>query len=183
MGTVFKKWWVILIQGILLIIIAFIFFNHPAEVLTVISMWVGILTLMAGIGGLLAHFMGSKEERDSTSLLWSILTLLFGFLMLTKIIITMKVITVMFGLWILFTGIWLLAAWREHRKGGSLGWILLIGGILSILAGLAIMFNMYTGAVWISTLLGIQAFIAGIALIILAFVKRKVVNKVKSAFR
>ena len=46
MTTLFRKWWIILLQGILLIIISFIFFNNPAEVLAVISFWVGLLTLI-----------------------------------------------------------------------------------------------------------------------------------------
>ncbi len=179
METVFKKWWVILIQGILLVIIGLVFFNNPAEVLTAISMWVGILTLIAGIVGLIAHFAGSPEERDNTSLLWSLLTVLFGILMLAKIGITMKMVTIFFGLWVLFTGIWLLAAGWRHLKEGGMAWLTLIGGILSVIAGIAIIFNMYTGAIWISTLLGLQALIAGIALIVLSFAKKRVVRQIK----
>lgn len=182
METLFKKWWVILLQGILLIIIGFIFFNNPVKVLAVISLWVGILTLAAGIIGLTAYFMMAREERENSSLLWSIITLLLGLLMLTKVGLTMKTITVLFGLWILFTGIWLLAAGWDHLRSSMTGWIMLLGGILSILAGIAIIFDIGTGAVWISTLLGLQAVIAGIGFIMLAFIKRKVVNKIKSSF-
>jgi uncharacterized membrane protein HdeD (DUF308 family) len=58
--TIFRKWWMILLQGVLLIIIAFIFFNNPLGVLAVISMWVGILTLAAGALGLIANLDGKK---------------------------------------------------------------------------------------------------------------------------
>jgi len=44
-----------------------------------------------------------------------------------------------------------------------------------------IIFDMATGAAWISTLLGIQALIAGIGFILLAFVKRNLVNKIKNS--
>jgi uncharacterized membrane protein HdeD (DUF308 family) len=77
--------------------------------------------------------------------------------MVAKIGLTMKAITVIFGLWVLITGIVLLFAGIEHRKIGALGWIMLLGGILSVIAGVVIIFDMATGAAWISTLLGIQA--------------------------
>ena len=182
MQTLLRKWWVILLQGILLIIIGIIFFNNPVEVLAVISLWIGILTLAAGIIGLIAHFMVAKEERENSSLWWSVITLVMGFLMVTKVGLTMKVITIIFGAWVLLTGIWLLNAGWEYRKSGLSGWIMLLGGALSVIAGIAIIFDIETGAVWISTLLGLQAIISGIGFIMLAFIKRKVVSKVKSSF-
>jgi uncharacterized membrane protein HdeD (DUF308 family) len=94
----------------------------------------------------------------------------------------MKAITVIFGLWVLVTGIVLLSAGWEHRKAGAVGWIMLLGGILSVIAGVVIIFDMATGAVWISTLLGIQALVSGIGFIVLAFIKRNLVKKIKSSF-
>jgi len=180
MGTMTKKWWVILLQGILLIIISFIFFNHPGEVLTVISLWVGILTLTAGIFGLIAYFMTRNEATDNSSLWWSIITLILGLLMVLKIGFTMKVITIIFGLWVLLTGILLLSEGWRRSSIGIAAWIMLIGGILSVIAGIAIIFDIRTGAVWISTLLGIQFLVAGIGFLLLAFVKRNVVKEIRS---
>jgi uncharacterized membrane protein HdeD (DUF308 family) len=180
--TIFRKWWMILVQGILLIIIAFIFFNNPIGVLAVISLWIGILTLSAGALGLIGNLMIKNEERDSGPLWWSIATVLLGILMLAKVGLTMKAITVIFGLWILVTGVVLLSAGWEHRKAGAVGWIMLLGGILSVVAGVVIIFDMAAGAVWISTLLGIQALVSGIGFIVLAFIKRNLIKKIKSSF-
>jgi uncharacterized membrane protein HdeD (DUF308 family) len=179
--TIFRKWWMILVQGILLIIISFIFFNNPVGVLAVISMWFGILTMAAGALGLIANLMIKNDERDNSSLWWSIATLLLGILMVAKVGLTMKVITVIFGLWILITGIVLLFEGWGHRRAGAVGWVMLLGGILSIIAGVVIIFDRATGAAWISTLLGVQALIAGIGFIALAFIKRTVVKKLRSS--
>jgi len=40
-------------------------------------------------------------------------------------------------------------------------------------------FNVATGATAVSIIVGIQLFLAGIAMVVLAFVKRKIVNTVK----
>ncbi|HEY6506347.1 MAG TPA: DUF308 domain-containing protein [Chitinophagaceae bacterium] len=180
MSTVFRKWWVILLQGILLIIISFIFFNNPVEVLTVISFWVGLLILTAGALGLIGYLLLGKEERENSVLWWSLATLVFGILSVSKLGLTMKVITVLFGIWILIVGFWLFTAGWEHRKSGGSGWLMLLAGIFSIASGIAVIFDLATGAVWISTLLGIQALLAGLGLIILALIKRKLVKKIKA---
>ena len=180
MSTLLRKWWIILLQGVLLIIISFIFFNNPTEVLAVISFWVGLLTLITGIIGLAAYFMVEKSERDSSILWWSIATLVFGILLIGKLGLTMKLITVIFGIWILMTGIWLSSAGWQYRNNGLPGWLMLIAGILSIIAGIAIIFDVNVGAVWISTLLGVQTLLSGLGLVMLAFLKRKVVSKLKS---
>lgn len=183
MDTIFRKWWVILLQGFLLIIIAFIFFNNPGEVLAVISLWIGVLTLTVGVVGLIAYLAARNERTDNNSLWWSIVTLLLGLLMVAKIGLTMKVITVIFGCWIFLTGILLFSEGWTYRSRGLLGWIMILGGILSIIAGVIIIFDIRTGAVWISTLLGIQALIAGIAFILLALIKKNVVKEIKASFR
>jgi uncharacterized membrane protein HdeD (DUF308 family) len=180
MSTLFRKWWIILLQGILLIIISFIFFNNPSEVLAIISLWVGLLTIAIGVMGLVGHFMMDKDERENSALLWSIVTLLFGIMLVGKLGLTMKLITVLFGIWVLMTGIWLASAGWEYRRNGPPGLLMLIAGILSIIAGVAIIFDINIGAVWISTLLGVQSLLAGIGLVILAMIKRKVVSKLKS---
>ena len=181
MSTLFRKWWIILLQGVLLIIIGFIFFNNPGEVLAVISFWVGLLTIISGIMGLAGHFMMDRNERENSVLWWSIATLVFGILLVGKLGLTMKLITVLFGIWILVTGVWLTSAGMEHRRNGAPGWLMLIAGVLSIIAGIAVIFDINTGAVLISTLLGIQCVLAGMGLIVLAVIKKKVVSKLKSA--
>ncbi len=179
METIFRKWWVILLQGIFLIILGFFFFNNPMETLAAVSLWIGLLTLAAGIMGIIGHFMIEKEERESGVFWWSLITLLFGILLVTRLGLTMKTITVLFGIWMLITGWWLTSTGWESRQNGANGWLMLIVGVLSIIAGIAVIFNLGVGAIWISTLLGLQALMAGIGLVVLSLVKRNVVKKIK----
>jgi len=178
METIFRKWQVLLLQGFLLIIIGFIFFNNPEEILAIISLWVGILTLATGILGLIAYFATRSEGSDRNSLWWSIITILLGLAMISKVGLTMKVITIFFGCWIFLTGIFLFSEGWNHRTKGILSWIMITGGILSVVAGVLIVFDIRIGAVWISTLLGVQALIAGISFILLALLKRKVLKEI-----
>jgi uncharacterized membrane protein HdeD (DUF308 family) len=175
----FHKWWVILIQGILMIILGFFIFKNPEEVLAGISIWAGILFLVTGIAGLLGWILAGKGERDAGSIIWSILTALFGLFILMNLFVAMKAFTIIFGIWILFTGFNLLFSGWSLKNENSSGWFLIIIGILSILAGIMMIFNINFGATGIATILGLVVLLTGIALIMLSFVKKMIVGKLK----
>ena len=170
----FRKWWVVMIQGILLILISFFIFRNPATVLTSISIWVGVLMFLSGLIGIFTSFNHDKSDNKIWALLWSIVTVIFGFLLLTNILVTMKAITMLFGIWMLVGGLRFLVSGWVIRSEDSKGWIVIIAGLVSMVAAFMIMTNMGTGAIGISVLLGTQILIAGIALVILSLVKKRI---------
>jgi uncharacterized membrane protein HdeD (DUF308 family) len=82
--------------------------------------------------------------------------------MLLHLVVTMKTLTVIFGLWMLITGLLLVQSGWSLRSKNSFGWIMVIAGVLSVVAAVMIVFNIGTGAVGISTLLGLQVLLTGI---------------------
>jgi uncharacterized membrane protein HdeD (DUF308 family) len=54
-----------------------------------------------------------------------------------------------------------------------------IPGLVSVITGIMAVFNRSTGATVVSIIVGIQLLLVGIALVVLAFVKRKIVSIVK----
>ena len=113
------------------------------------------------------------------SLFWSILTAVFGLLMLLHLLVTMKTLTVIFQLWMLATGLLLVQSGWSLRTKNSFGWAMVIAGVLSAAAAVMMVFNIGTGAVGISTLLGLQVLLTGLALILLSFAKKVVASRVK----
>ncbi len=178
MSALTRKWWVNLIQGILLIVLSIFIFNNPESVLTGISFWFGIIVLVAGIFGILGWLFAGKAEREISILVWSLLTSILGILMLTNVDSIMKIITIIFGLWIIMTGITLSSNGWRLKKAGFFGWVLLVIGILSIICGVFILTNMEAGAAGISTILAIQIFLSGIGLVLLSFTKKAIVSQV-----
>lgn len=179
----FKKWWVILIQGILMFILGIFIFRNPAEVLTGISLWFGILLLLTGITGVFGWIFGGKEHRESGSLLWSIVSAVFGLFVLMNVLVTMKAITVIFGIWVIVTGFSLIHSGWSMKKESFIGWILLIAGLLSVAAGFMMIFNIGSGAEGVAVILGIQVIIAGIAMILLSFAKKAITGAVKEKIK
>jgi uncharacterized membrane protein HdeD (DUF308 family) len=171
----FRKWWVVLLQGILLIILSIYIFQNPVAVLTGISFWFGLVVLATGLLGTIA----GKPERERMSLFWSILTAALGLLMLLHLFATMKILTVIFGLWMLVIGVLLAqSGWWLKRKN-SFGWAMVIAGVLSAVAAVMMIFNVGTGAIGISTLFGLQVLLTGIVLVLLSFVKKVVAGRVR----
>jgi len=173
----FRKWWMVLLQGILLIILSIYIFQNPVEVLAGISFWCGLLVLAAGMLGIIAWLAANKSEREGMSLFWSILTAAFGLLMLLHLLVT---ITVIFGLWMLITGLLLIQSGWSLRTRNSFGWIMVIAGVLSAVAAVMMVLNIGTGAIGISTLLGLQVLLTGIALVLLSFTKKIVGGRLRT---
>jgi uncharacterized membrane protein HdeD (DUF308 family) len=179
----FKRWWVLLVQGILLIILAIFIFNNPLNVLAGLSIWVGILVLIAGIAGIFGWLGAEKDERENGSLLWSIITLLFGIVLLSNLLATMKALTILFGVWLLIGGIHLIRSGLAlRRETSSPGLLIIVTGVLAVIVAIATIFKIGTGAVTISILLGLQVLLIGIALVIFSFAKKTVVGKIKDRF-
>lgn len=179
MQTILKKWWVILIQGVLLFILSIYIFNHPGLTLLGLTFWISISIFISGLAGIGGWLFASADERETSSLLWSIASALFGLLLIAKIGFAMNLLTNLLALWMIITGGWLMQQGWTNKSNGAIGWIVLIIGLLSVIAGLMVMFNIAAGAIAVSTLIGIQFLIAGIALVILSFVKKKVVSVIE----
>jgi uncharacterized membrane protein HdeD (DUF308 family) len=95
-----------------------------------------------------------------------------------NLLATMKTLTVIFGLWCLLSGFFLLSSGWSLKKVNSIGWVMVIAGLLCIVAAVMIIMNIGSGAIAISTLLGLQALCTGIALVFLSFAKKIVVKNV-----
>ncbi|MFN8257065.1 MAG: DUF308 domain-containing protein [Bacteroidales bacterium] len=170
-----KKWWMLLLQGILLVILSAFIFNNPAAVLAGISFWFGVIILASGLIGILNWFAASSAERENMSILWSVITFLFGILLLSNILATMGTLSMIFGLWVLVSSVLLVKSGWLLKKVNPAGWFVVIIGALSVVAAVIMIFNISAGAIAISTVLGLQVFLTGVALILLSFTKKAVV--------
>ena len=98
--------------------------------------------------------------------------------MLLHLLVTMKTLTVIFGLWMLLTGLLLVQSGWSLKKENAFGWAMVIAGVLSAAAAVMMILNIGTGAVGISTLFSLQVLLTGIVLVLLSFAKKVVANRV-----
>ena len=175
----FRSWWVILIQGILVILLSLLVFNNPGVVLASLSLWLGIIVLATGLYGVIAYFATSKDDRDIITLFGSIAMGVIGFMMISKLIIGMIAISIAFGIIVAVIGLSLLSGSWKARKHFSMWWALAILGLAILLIGIKSMFDVNASAESISSLIGIAILFSGLGLVWLAFLKKKTVNTLR----
>ncbi len=174
MRTIFRNWWAILIEGVLLVILGAIILNNPNTVLTTIAVWLGLIVLFGGITGILSYLFTSKASRQNSFLITSLIIALVGGAMVIYSSATERVITLLFGVGVAAIGAGVISdSWNAKAKWQN-WWITLLLGVAALLVGVSSIFKTSAGAYTISLLIGISVICSGLGMIIIAFVKRNI---------
>ncbi len=173
-SAISRKWWVILLQGIFMIVLSIIIFNNPDAVLSTLAFMLGVIVIATGLIGMIAWFANTKEKRDTFSIIGSSTVLIIGIIMVADTGITMKAITLLFGLLVAAVGVILISGSWNERKKWSLWWIIASIGAIALILGIKSIIDVYSGAQSISVIIGISVLLSGIGLVILSFLKKKI---------
>jgi len=170
-----RPWWVAMIQGIALIIMSIYVLNNPLNALKGISVWIGVLIFFTGIVGIISWLFADRDAREIGSLVWSLITFVLGILMLMHLFATTRMITILFGLWMVFLGLHFIESGLIFKKHQPFRWTTVIAGLICIFAAVVLIFNLGTGA-GASLFIGVQMLLGGIALIIISFARKEMAN-------
>jgi len=164
-----------MIQGIALIIMSIYVLNNPLNALKGISVWIGVLIFFTGIVGIISWLFADRDAREFGSLVWSLITFVLGILMLMHLFATTRMITILFGLWMVFLGLHFIESGLIFKKHQPFRWTTVIAGLICIFAAVVLIFNLGTGA-GASLFIGVQMLLGGIALIIISFARKEMAN-------
>jgi uncharacterized membrane protein HdeD (DUF308 family) len=153
-----RYWWVVLIRGILFILLGIYMLCEPASGYAALGFLFGLFIMLAGIAELLRVVGDHSSSGRAGHLLLGIIDLIVGIVFLTHIIASADVLRVIVGVYFFFRGISLLS--YSHFRGRS--WPLIIGGVITTVFGLLIMFNAVFGAITLIVLTAIAFIIMGI---------------------
>ncbi|HMK17908.1 MAG TPA: DUF308 domain-containing protein [Chitinophagaceae bacterium] len=172
---IIRPWWVAMIQGIALIIMSIYVLNNPLNALKGISVWIGVLIFFTGIVGIVSWLFADRDAREVGGLIWSLITFVLGILMLMHLFATTRMITILFGLWMVFLGLHFIESGLIFKKHQPFRWTTVIAGLICIFAAVVLIFNLGTGA-GASLFIGVQMLLGGIALIIISFARKEMAN-------
>ena len=165
-----QPWWLVLIEGIALLALAFLMFTAPGATLAIIAELVGFYLLIAGI----VAVVGLTRDRSSWAvrLIAGILGIVAGLAVirhpLWSAVFIPAALTVFVGAVGAAKGVLdIVRAFPERNWGG------VIVGIVGILIGLILLANPLLGVAALPILLGIVAGLGGAAAIAVAFVTRR----------
>jgi uncharacterized membrane protein HdeD (DUF308 family) len=165
-----KKWWVLLLRGILLIIIGLLAFVSPIVWVT----FIGIYMLIDGMSMLFSGFGDQPAGQSRWPLIIiGVLGLLAGLIILWNPVLGALTLTVVIAAWAIITGILTIIAAIRVREEIDNEWWLIITGALAVLFGILVFFGgdrgIVAGSFAISTVFGVFAILVGILSIVLAF--------------
>ena len=159
-----RKWWVLLIRGIIAILFGVAAFTLPGITLLSLVLLFGIYVILDGVTAIVF----SANARSRWLILAGVLGIVAGILTLVYPNITLVVLYALVAAWAIVTGVFEIIAAVRFRKEISNEWLWVLAGAISILFGIVLVLNPATGLLALIWLIGAYALIFGITMILLA---------------
>jgi uncharacterized membrane protein HdeD (DUF308 family) len=165
-----RAWWMLLLRGLVAIAFGALAWLQPGISLATLVLLFGAYTMADGILGIWTALTGRKEhEHWWVLLLGGLLGTGVGILTLLAPGVTALALLFYIAVWAVATGVLQIVAAIRLRKEIEGEWLLVIGGLATVVFGVFLMANPGVGAVSLIWLIATYAIASGILLVLLAF--------------
>jgi uncharacterized membrane protein HdeD (DUF308 family) len=161
------SWTVVLGLGAGLLILGILMMVYPEPTLTIVVWLIGAAALFFGIFAVISFFTAKAEEKNLGWLMLGLVGIAFGIIILVYPDMTVKFLMFLWGLWLIITGIVMLFAGLMAKDMKDTRWLMVLGGILSLVVGSIFVLNPYDGAVVLIWVIGLFTLIYGIIFVVL----------------
>ena len=155
-----------IISGAMLIMTSLFCYANPGETFLPLAFVLGMAMILTGIVQCVAYWWGRDNRQDNNGWIFAeaITTLILGILVLTSLIAADAAIPMVFGMWVMFSGILrLVVATMINPKTKRANFVWTMGtGVLGIVSGLYAFLNPYIANLNIAVLLGFLFMIQGV---------------------
>ncbi len=164
------NWWLYAVRGLVAIIFGILAFTRPVQALQALVLVFGAFALVDGTINVFAGLSSAPFfDRWWAVLLVGVAGVFIGLLTFFWPGITAFVLLYFIATWALITGIFEIVAAIQLRSVITGEWMMILGGLLSILFGVLLLVFPGAGALSVVWLIGIYAIVFGISETILAF--------------
>jgi len=164
-----RCWWVLLLRGIAAIVFGVLAFVWPGLTLVTLVLLYGAFALVDGVLSLIAAFTGGAKPVPT----WWLVVV--GFLGIAVGLVTFlwpgitAILLVLFiGAWALVHGIFEIIGAIQLRKEIDNEWMLILGGVLSVLFGAVVLIAPGAGALGLVWAIAAYSIVFGIVFVALA---------------
>ncbi len=165
-----QNWWMYAVRGLVAIIFGIVALARPGQTLQALVLVFGAYALVDGIFAIFAGIASYRYfERWWAVLLEGVAGVVIGLLTFFWPNITALVLLYFIAAWALITGIFEIVAAIQLRREITGEWMLILGGLLSILFSVLLFVFPLAGAVSVILVIGMYAVVFGISEIIFAF--------------
>jgi uncharacterized membrane protein HdeD (DUF308 family) len=173
-AAVREHWMAFLVEGILLAILGLAAMIVPPLASLAVTIFLGWMFLISGIGGLIVTFWARQMPGFWWSLISALLAIAAGAILLAQPVQGTLTLTIVVGVYFLAEGVATIMYALEHRRelSGRWSW-LLVAGLMDILIAFIVISGLPGSAQWaIGLLVGINLLFGGATLIGMALAAR-----------
>jgi uncharacterized membrane protein HdeD (DUF308 family) len=179
-----KYWWIYMLVGVLFILGSIYIFSNPAESYLSLSLFFAFMILVDGIGSVILSISSRKVmEGWGWQLASGILSTMIGLSLLVHPELSLAILPLFVGFWVLLKGSFLIGVSFDLKKVGTDGWgWTLFLGVMTVLFGLAMVMNPVIGASMVLSFTAIGFLFIGLAILFISLKLRnfkKGIEKVK----
>ena len=114
-----KNWYMLLIKGIIMILLAILVFSSPGGALLTYALYIGIGVIIAGIVSIVQGFQSKGlDDKWGWTVLGGALDLILGFILMALAGLTAAILPFIFGFWATFFGFSLFVSAFAGTGGG-----------------------------------------------------------------
>ena len=165
--------WALVARGLAAILFGFLVWVWPGLTLLVFTFLFGIFAIAAGLFALLGAVRSAEENRRWWLLaIAGVVSIIIGILAFLWPGHAAIAILYLVGIWAVVTGILEIAAAFRSRQTTTSEWLLILGGVISIIFGIVLMASPGVGLLALLWVVGLWAVVYGVVEIVQAFTGR-----------
>jgi len=160
-----EYWWAFAIRGLLGVLFGIGTMLWPDITLKIVLIFFGVYCLIDGV----TAFAMAFSEKRWWYILEGLVSVAAGIIVFAWPGVTVVTIMWIIGFWAIVRGVWQILAAIQLRKEIDNEWMLILGGIVSVLFGALVVVRPGAGILAMTWVLGVYALLFGIFLIVLGF--------------
>lgn len=168
-----KNWWLLLLRGIAAIIFGLLAFAWPGLTLLTLILFYGAFALVDGVLAIVAAITGGVPGSRWWLAIVGLLGIAAGLLTFLTPGLTALVLLFFIAGWAIVTGVFEIIGAIKLRKEIDNEWLLILGGIISVLFGVGMMLAPGAGALALVWVIGAYSVVMGVIFVALAFRLKK----------
>jgi len=169
-----NKWFLLMANATVAIIVGLIFLFVPQETLATIGFAAGIIILLSGLFLVFGAFSYAKKGQNMFFwLVEGLINLTLGIILIINPAWLIEFLLILIGLWALILGIYQLYTGFMHAKHINNSTLLKINGLAAAVIGLILLLKPEMVASFIIQLLGVLSILIGAIMMYFAFLLKK----------
>jgi uncharacterized membrane protein HdeD (DUF308 family) len=174
--TLAKNWWLLLLRGIAAIIFGVLAFAWPGITLLTLILLYAAYALADGVLAIIAAITGGAPAPRWWLAIVGLVGIGAGLLTFLMPGVTAIVLLFFIAGWAIATGVFQIIGAIQLRKEIDNEWLLIAGGVISVLFGIGILMAPGAGALALVWVIGLYAVVEGVLFVALAFRLKKHVH-------